>query len=216
ARRYQLDYVLLDRRQRSGVELLDEIDADTTWSLVFFDDTSALYAQRASLRTVVDDHGLRRLGGGVRRLTQVTYAASEDSAVRSELRADLERAVKDSRWNATAHSMLANLAMVDNRGDEARTHLRAALAVDPQFQSAHYRLAMIALFEGRADDAIPELEKERRISGEVPGLHLALGMAHQQRGDRARAIDHYRAELRRDPGNAAAQARLDSLTSGTR
>ncbi|HET9327513.1 MAG TPA: hypothetical protein VFQ05_12135, partial [Candidatus Eisenbacteria bacterium] len=47
ARRYQLDYVLLDRRQRSGVELLDEIDADTTWSLVFFDDTSALYAQRA-------------------------------------------------------------------------------------------------------------------------------------------------------------------------
>jgi len=210
-RRYQLDYVLLDRRQRSGAELLDEIDADTTWSLIFFDDVSALYAQRVSLASVVETFGFRRLGGGARRLTQMTYAASEDSAMRSELRAELERAVKDSRWNATAHSMLANLAMVDNRGDEARAHLRATLAVDPAFQSAHYRLGMIDLFEGRAAEAIRELETERSISGLVPGLDLALGMAYQRGGDRARAADRYREELRRDPGNASARARLDSL-----
>jgi tetratricopeptide (TPR) repeat protein len=106
--------------------------------------------------------------------------------------------------------------MIDDRGSEASAHLRASLAVDPRFPSAHYRLGMVALFEGRADEAITQLDQERAISGDVPGLDLALGMAYQRRGDRERAIAHYRSELNRDPGNAEARARLDSLDTGRR
>ena len=111
--------------------------------------------------------------------------------------------------------MLANLAMIDNGVSEARAHLDSALAVDPRFPSAHYRLAMIDLFEGKPAEAIPQLKREQAISGSVPGLDLALGMAYQRQGDRARAREHYRAELRNDPGNAEARARLDSLASGS-
>ena len=215
ARQYQLDYVMLDRRQDSGVALSDEIDADTTWALVFLDDVAALYVRRQTLTGVARTQGLRHLGGGARQLTAVTFAATEDSTLRSELRAELNRAVRDSRWNATTHSMLANLAMIDNGVSEARAQLDSALAVDPRFPSAHYRLAMIDLFEGKPAEAIPQLKREQAISGSVPGLDLALGMAYQRQGDRARAREHYRAELRNDPGNAEARARLDSLSSGS-
>jgi hypothetical protein len=216
ARRYRFDYVLLDRRQRSGAELLDVLDADSSWSMVFVDDVAALYVERASLPAVADSFGFRRLGGGTRRLAAQVAGAAADSALRSGLRAELGRALQSSRWNATAHSLLANLDMEQDDAAGARAHLHAALAVDPGFSSAHFRLGMIDLFERRAEDALIELDRERAVSGPVPGLDLARGMAYQTLGDRQRAMASFRAELARNPGNVMARAKLDSLQTGSR
>lgn len=215
-RRYRLDYTLLDRRQRSGAELLDTVDADSSWALVFLDDAAALYVRRASLKAVADSFGFHQLGGGSGRLSTVSAAAAADSGLRRELRAELERALAASRWNATANSLLANLEMAENRAGDARRRLEAALAVEPDLASAHYRLGMVALFEHRAQDAIAEFEAERSIVGVAGGLDLNLGRAYEQLGDPKRAREHYEAELERDPGNAAARARLDSLAGGSR
>jgi hypothetical protein len=216
ARRYRLDYALLDRRQRSGAELLDEIDSDSTWALVFLDDVSALYVDRATQKAVADSFALPWLGGGGARLGASMRNAVMDSTAAGHLRAELERAASDSRWNATAQSMLANLDMSKNRAADARHHLEAALAVDPEFGSANYRLGMIDLFERQAREALRHFERERAISGEVNGLDAAMGMAYQALGDRGHAIDRYRAELARNPGNRTAQAGLDSLGAGVR
>jgi hypothetical protein len=212
-RRYRLDYVVLDRRQRSGAALLDRVDADPAWAPVFVDDGSALYARRASLPAAADSFGYRWLGGGERRLEAATAAVCDPGA-RSALRAELERAARSSPWNAMAHSLLANLDMAENRATEARAHLHATLEVDPRFASVHFRLGLMALFDGRAGAGLTELWKEHEISPDLPGLALAMGMAYQRMGDHPQAITWYRAELARYPGNAAARARLDSLEAG--
>ena len=210
-RRYGLDYALLDRRQRSGAELLDVVDADSAWALVFLDDAAALYVRRESLTAVADSFAFHALGGGARRLALVTRDAAAATRVRDDLRRELERALTESRWNATAHSLLADLDMAENRGREARAHLERALAVDPELATAHDRLGVIDLFERRPDRALAEFAKERAISGSIPGLDLAVAMAYQQRGDLTRARRSLRAELSRNPDNVAARARLDSL-----
>jgi hypothetical protein len=130
ARRYRLDYALLDRRQRSGVELLDVVDADSTWALVFLDDVSALYLHRSTLGPAADTLAFRVLGGGASRLAMLATHA-DDPALQAPLRADLERAVRESRQNATAHFLLASLDLAGGRLPAARAHLQAALAVDP-------------------------------------------------------------------------------------
>jgi len=129
-RRYRLDYALLDRRQRSGQELLDVIDADTTWTLAFLDDVSALYLDRVTLGAAADSLGFRALFGSAGRLA--TLAAHADNPkLQGPLRADLERAVSESRQNATAHFLLASLDLAEEHFPAARAHLEATLAVDP-------------------------------------------------------------------------------------
>jgi hypothetical protein len=216
ADRYRLDYALLDRRQRSGAELLNVVDSDTAWALVFLDDAAALYVRRNTLPAVADSFGLRWLGGGERRLATLARDAAPDSARRIELRAELERAASSSRWNATANVALAELDLVDGRPVEARHRLEVALAVDSRLDGVHQRLAVIDLWEHRPQQAIAELERERRLNPAAPGLELGLGMAHQQAGDLERARVHYQRELERDPGNAMARAALDSLGRGAR
>src|SRR5262249_39098928 len=160
-------------------ELLDVVDADSTWALVFVDDTAALYVERHSLASVADSFAFHRLGGGAQRLSTVLAEAASDSSLSQALRAELERASSDSHWNATAQSVLANLDMLEDRSAEARRSLRAVLAVDPQFVTAHYRLGVVALFEHSAQDAIREFENERSVSGYTLAVDLGLGMAYQ-------------------------------------
>jgi hypothetical protein len=130
ASRYRLDYALLDRRQRSGMELLDVIDADSTWALVFLDDVAALYLDRATLGRAADSLAFHALGGGPSRLTLLATHA-DDPALQAPLRSDLERAVRESRQNSTAHFLLASLDLAEERFAAARAHLEATLTVDP-------------------------------------------------------------------------------------
>jgi hypothetical protein len=209
-RRYRLDYALLDRRQRSGTELLDAIDADTTWTLAFLDDVSALYLDRVTLGAAADSLGFHALFGSAGRLAALASHA-DNPKLQGPLRADLERAVRESRQNATAHFLLASLDMATEHLPAAAAHLRAALAVDPSLPQAHLRLAMIALEQKRPQEAIADLEFERAANPDVPGIDVGLGMAYRQLGASERARRSFESALARDPGNDMARAWLDSL-----
>ena len=216
ASRYRLDYSLLDRRQRSGVELLNVMDADSSWALVFFDDAAALYVNRTTLRAQADSFGFHVLGAGERRLTLIAEDAARDTAMRSDVRSELERAAQASRWNATAGKLLADLDMIDGHADEARRRLLGALRVDPELPGAHRRLAVLALYQHEPRRAIAEFERERALDPEAPGLELGLGMAYEQAGDLSGARREYQRMLERYPANAVARARLDSLSARSR
>ena len=208
---YRLDYVVLDRRQRSGAGLLDVLDADTSWTPVLIDDGSALYvARRGRLAAVADSFGYRLLGGGAARLAALAGAAA-DSARRGWLRGELERAASQSVWNSIALGQLANLELMEGHPQEAGRHLEAALRVDPGLAGAHQRLGVVALWRNDPRRAIAEFERERELHGPQPGFDLGLGMAAEQAGDSLAAAVHYRRELELDPGNAAARARLEAL-----
>jgi hypothetical protein len=217
ASRYRFDYALLDRRQVSGVALLDTLDADTSWAPVFLDDTSALYVRRrGALAAIADSFGFRLLGGGGMRLSAIAQRAAADSLFRRFLALELTRAASESRWNATVHGLLANLTLAEGRIAEARAHLETALAVDPRLPGIHERLGIVSLWENRPRDAATHFERERRRHGPRSGLELGLGMAHEQAGDLERARRHYQRELAIDPRSVAARARLEELRAKLR
>jgi tetratricopeptide (TPR) repeat protein len=209
--RYRLDYVILDRRQRSGAALLDVLDADSSWAPVMVDDGSALYvARRGRLAAVADSFGFRWLGGGAARAAALASAAA-DSARRGLLRAELERAAGESPWNSAALGRLADLDLMEARPADAGRHLEAALRVDRAMAGVHQRLGVVALWQNDPRRAAAEFERERQLHGPQPGLELGLGMAAEQAGDSLAAAGHYRRELELDPGSVAARARLEAL-----
>ena len=129
ASHYELDYAVLDRRARLGAELLDVLDADRAWAVVFLDDAAALYVRRASLSAVADSFEYRILGGGQQRVAAI---ASVDSAGWEPLRHELERSAAESPWSSRAHAVLTSMALAQGRTEEARAHLERVLAVDPK------------------------------------------------------------------------------------
>ncbi len=215
--RYSLDYALLDRRMGSGIELLDTVDADSSWKLVFVDDTAALFVRgEGPLAAVADSSGYTLLGGGDRKVVALVARAAGDSALRAGLRRELERATEGSRWNASFHGLLANFDISEGRFAEARRHLDRAIAVAPSAPGAHQSLGLLALWERRPREAVAEFERERQLHGSQPGLDLGLGLAWEQLGDLENARRHYRDELERNPGNPEARRRLEELERGGR
>ncbi|HEY6867001.1 MAG TPA: hypothetical protein VI792_07080, partial [Candidatus Eisenbacteria bacterium] len=207
------EFALLERRHARGDVGFDAVEADSSWALVFADDAAAVYVDRhGPLGDVAARLGYRWVALGRIRLSALGARCLADSALRPEVRAELERMAAASPFSSSAHSLLANLAMMDRRFDEARRQLEEGRREDPLMPRYHERLGLIALREHQPAQAIGHLERERReqdrsdLEIEIGGAYALLG-----RGDRARAC--YRRALALDPANDAAR---DSLTVGGR
>src|SRR5207247_9240697 len=99
----------------TGAALLEVVDADTTWSMVFLDDAAGLYVRRKSLAAVADSFGYRFLGAGTGCMALLAQRMAADSTVIDSVRRELERSAAGAMWNARAHSYLASLALVTGR-----------------------------------------------------------------------------------------------------
>lgn len=210
--KHRFDWVLLSRPQNPTDHLLDHLDADTSFALVFVDDAGAIYVRRdGPLAAVAARLAYRELGAGEAKLTRVAADCATDTLLRARVRGELARQIADSKVTALSHSLLANLAMAEQRYEEAERELRRALAIDPVVPRAHERLGVAALARGKPYEALVEFERERRLPGTKGALDMQLGMAYQQMGDLARARSAYRRALKRDPGDARVQALLREM-----
>jgi tetratricopeptide (TPR) repeat protein len=214
--RHRFEYVVLSRYHAGMGQLLDFLDADTTsWALVFADDAAAVYLRRDGPHArLAADSAYRLVPGGTGRLNALGAAVTRDPAIRARTIEELERQVASSRWSAHALGLLANVALVERRYDEARALLGRALAIDPALGRGHERLGLIALEQGRPRGALAEFERERALNPHLERLALRMGQAYQALGDTRRARDWYRRELAADPGNAEARDSLAALERG--
>jgi hypothetical protein len=198
----------------AGNRLPDALDADTTWALVFRDDQACLYARRGGVNdAVIARDAYRLVPGGSARLSAFGAACQRDAALRAEARAELERQAASSPYNSRATSLLANIALIEGRRDDARSLISHALTVEPGLPAGHERLGMIALEAGDAHGALAEFEREARGGAGSPDLELRLGEAKRLSGDLAGARAAYRRHLARHPGDARALAALAALDS---
>ena len=69
--------------------------------------------------------------------------------------------IRESEYNGSAHSNLANLAMIEGRYEEARREIGLALARNPAMPYAWERLALIAMSERRPRTALDALAREK-------------------------------------------------------
>jgi tetratricopeptide (TPR) repeat protein len=208
-RRHRFDYVLLQRVQEGDNRLLDVLDADSTWALVFADDAAALYLRRSgAMAALAASLGAGALPVGHEGLATLVRAMMADSTLIGRV-ADRYRArVALSRWSSRDLALLANVELARGRLDEAQRLIEQGLAIDPELERAHLLLGMIALAGGRPRDAIRELERERAQSPDRLGVAVRLGQAWQRLGDTGRARTWYRRELALNPGDREV---IDSL-----
>jgi len=207
--RYRFDYALVLHR---GIgRLVDFLDADTSFALVFVDDVAALYARRQGpMAPVASRFAYRMLPAGAARLPQLEATTRADSTAFKQLWAEVGRAASRSTQNSLANNLLANMALARGRRAEAREHLGRALAVNGDLPQAHQRLGVIAFDEDRPLDALREFQSERGRAGPQPGLDLWIAKAHRRSGNARAAERWYRRALEQDPGSAEA---IDSLAA---
>jgi len=210
--RYRFDYALLYRRQLGGDVLLDALDADSSYALVFLDDVGALYVRRdGPLAALADSFAYRAAPGGRAAIGALGRACERDTVLRSRAIADLTRQAAASQRNAMANSVLATVFMIDGRMGDAEARLQQALVADPDLPRAHERLGLIALETGRPRDAVRELERAARETPVAPGVEYSLGVAWQKLGETGRARAAFRSAIARDPGDGRAIEALRAL-----
>lgn len=215
--RHHFDYALISRFHLGWGRLLETLDADSTFALVFADDAAALYVRRnGPLDRVATRYAYRWLPGGRERLGPLGVAALADTALRRGLEAELLRQTRESPYNAQAFSLLARAALVERRLPDARRYTQAALRADPLAPGEHERLGMIALAEGRPREALAEFRSERRLVTTGAWLDLRFGQAYAALGDTRRARGYLQKALKGDPSNAEARAALEGLAAGAR
>ena len=209
---HHFDIAVLDRDQDPGDRLLDYLDADSTWALVFSDDAAQLLVRRqGALAPLAERFGYRILPAGIRRRMQIVPAAALDTVFRARARPELERMATSSPENGGAHHMLGIFAMMDGRPDAAREHFARALKKKPFLPKVHELLGLVALEQGQPREALREFLRERALHHDPEGIGVRIGAAHEALGDRAAARRAYARELRAHPGNAEATAALTRL-----
>src|SRR5258705_393644 len=106
AEAYRFDVAILRRVHARGDRLLDFLDADSTWSMVFVDDVAAIYVRRGGpYAALVREQGYRVLPGGKAKLAALegrSDSTLSDSTLRAVFRRELLRSAGESAASSTA------------------------------------------------------------------------------------------------------------------
>ena len=176
--RYRFDWVLLPRVLPSEPDLADFLDADSTWALVFADDAAALWLRRdGSCAEQARSFAFAAMPAGTVALGPLGQRAERDSAFRALVSPDFERAIASSPWNARAHTLAGNLAMIAGSWSEARAHYDEAVRQQPLEAQLLERQGMARLYAGDAAGALDSFRKLRRRQPRWPEADLREGQA---------------------------------------
>jgi hypothetical protein len=215
--RYHFDYALLSRIQYQADRLLDALDADTAFALVFKDDVAALYVRRdGPMKSVADRYAYRVVPAGNIGLAKVGSSSAGDAVLQARAAAELEREIAESPWHSRASSLEANIAMSAADWSRAQVLLDTTRVIDDRRIRLHLALGLIALIHDRPRDALREFAREREIHGVSSDLAVAEGRAWAALGNRGRARGAYRRALAVDPGYQEASDSLAALDRGRR
>ena len=139
----RFEWVLLPRAGQARAPLLEWLDSDTTrWSLIFRDDVAALYVKRGGANAAVAERDRYRwLGGGPGRSNASLGSMFADSITFTGVVAELNRGVNESRWSASSHLALGNLAGLARHWPDALAQYDAAARTAPDLPELAARRA---------------------------------------------------------------------------
>jgi hypothetical protein len=129
---HRFDWVLLVREQDALSHTVEYVDEDTSYVRAFLDDDWVVWLRRdGSMAALAESSAYRLLPASYRGMKAMGDSVVANPALRGLLRAELERSIRESPRSGHAHSLLANLALLEGRWAEAVGELNRARAIDP-------------------------------------------------------------------------------------
>ncbi len=113
--------------------------------------------------------------------------------------AELQKKIKQSPQDASAHYALAHEYFTGQQIPEAISELKRVLELQPQNANARMELGAAYLSDGQAKEAQEEFTKFVTQEPNQADGHAGLGMALADQGNHAAAVEEYKAALRLDP-----------------
>ncbi len=116
-----------------------------------------------------------------------------------------------ANWRAADYAGFVN-HRIGNLG-QAEHWYSLALHLNPSLADAWFGLGQIRVEQHRPVESVMFLEKAVELQPDAEGYHYALGSALEQSGEKQRALEAYRAELRLNPRQTGVQKAIDRLSS---
>jgi tetratricopeptide (TPR) repeat protein len=104
-----------------------------------------------------------------------------DAAADAQIKSLLKRSEELDGSDAETHFQLGNLAMKENKYDEALNELQTAAKLDPEIAKVHLVLARLYRRAGREEDAQKETELHRKLKAQEEqnsDVNAAIGTRH--------------------------------------
>lgn len=144
------------------------------WALVFADDAGLLFVRRDLYPAVAAARGYRLLSPDYSELGALAARAQADTALRRELVAELERARRESGWDARASFWLGLLALADGRPREALGHFDRVERLAPITPGLALRQALAREQLGDAEGARRACRRALREPADAADARAAL------------------------------------------
>jgi len=214
----QFGLAIKARQQFERAVELDPANPDALADLIEFQVQAPAFLGGSLERARLHAAALERLDplrGRLARAEVLLHTPAGSAAAAGELRDAAAAFPRDPRpWLA-----LAAADEQAGRVERAFDEIETALRLDPDGAEAHHELARAAALSGRPGDLARAEELLLRDLKRLPpgdgaalaDCHYDLGAVLERRWDFARAREHYRQALQRDPGLAAARAALRRL-----
>lgn len=106
--------------------------------------------------------------------------------------------------DSESHFLRGNFAARGGRLDEAATHYRRAIAIDPDYTDAHLNLADTLILSGHPELAQPHLERTVEQDPSLTQAWSVLGLLLMRQGRLDEALQHFGKALELESDNARA------------
>ena len=116
--------------------------------------------------------------------------------------------------SSLAHTMLGNMALKDNRLDEAIVQLQASVRLDSAYVDSHDNLGIALARQSRFAEAVPEFRAAAAINPRDKEIHNNLGIALARLGRVDEAFAEFQAALAIDPNYADAETNWGNALVG--
>jgi len=110
-------------------------------------------------------------------------------------------ALLSTKDNYLAHTNFGVTLAAEGKKEEAITHYREAIKIDPDNDRAYYNFGVTLAAEGKKEEAIAHYREAIRINPDMYMAHANLGNALAAQGKYSEAIAHYLAVIKINPNN---------------